>query len=107
MQGCNGPLTSTLAPSAVTTVATVHGRVTDRSSGSSLPNATIAVAGGPTAGLSVRTDMSGEYTLTLVNGTFTVNVIIAGYVPNTLFINLTGDMRADFQVTRTLLPIVP
>ncbi len=84
---------------------TLSGTVTDGTSGGILPNITIAVADGPNAGKSTRSDGGGAYTLSgLSAGTFTVSVSATSYQTITRQVTLGGSLRVDFVLPRSSPP---
>jgi hypothetical protein len=80
---------------------TISGRVTDGTSGGVLPNIDITLADGPSAGLSARTNRSGEYSIAGVQpGTTTVVASAPSYQTVRKTVTVTSDMRVDFVLPR-------
>jgi hypothetical protein len=85
----------------------LSGTVTDGTSGGILPNVTINVADGPSAGKSTTSDRAGNYSIAdMLPGTMTVVATAVSYQTTQNRVTLSGDTRVDFVLAR-VSPAVP
>ncbi len=78
---------------------TLSGVLNDSSTLRPIVGAVISVTNGPNAGRSASTDGNGYYSIAgLRAGTFTMQVVRAGYTTLTLSITLAGDLRSDISL---------
>jgi hypothetical protein len=101
------PTPSTPTPPPVQTLYEITGRVAIGStSGTGIPNATVAVNDGPNAGKSVTTDGNGRYTIGgLTFAGMSVNVSASGYDSVARGVTLTSGVTST-TVNFALLPSV-
>jgi hypothetical protein len=78
----------------------VTGIVTNASSGTPIPGATVSVSGGP----STDTNSSGGYSLTLANGTYSVSASATGYTPATAPVAISGSSTSHGFALAPLAP---
>jgi hypothetical protein len=78
----------------------LSGTVTSTGTGVPIDGATVAVSGGPSA----ETNASGEYSLTLTNGTYSVSASAAGYTGTKASVTISGTSAVHDFVLAALGP---
>jgi len=110
--GSSSPTTSTGTPAPVTPTPpsgnyTVTGLIADLPGANPLPNATVAVVGGPNTGRSTVSGSDGRYSLTsLVAGSTTLQATASGYAATQDSIVIPSDTHADFRLPALVPPPV-
>jgi hypothetical protein len=99
------PLARVITPSTVT----VHGSVTDGTSGGILPNIVVQITDGVNAGKSTRTDGTGNYNIGSVTvGTFEMSAAAVSYYTTTTQATVSSsNSRMDFVLQRVPGPPPP
>lgn len=88
----------------VQTQNTLSGTITDQATNAGLEGARVEILNGANAGKATTTDRSGAYTLTgLASDTFRMRASAAGYDYGEQNITLTGNMRADMALRKTVV----
>ena len=88
------------ATSPTPTTWSLTGQVTDSTTSTPIPGATLSIVDGPNAGKSTTTDSAGNYSLTgLQQSGFTVNVSADGYFSSSKGVTLTSNQTVSFQLT--------
>jgi hypothetical protein len=92
-------IAATAFPADTQPAARVHGQVIDATSGQPLPEAEISAAG-----ITVRTDSSGGFELTLPPGSWTLQVRASDHLPQeqTIVLAAGDDRRADFSLLESV-----
>lgn len=85
------------------TAWSLTGQVTDSTTSTPIPGATVSIVDGPNAGKSTTTDTSGSYSFTgLQQSGFTVNVSADGYFSSSKGVTLTSNQTVSFHLTRAV-----
>ena len=94
---------STLGLALQISTRTISGTVTDATSRGILPNILIVAFNGPSAGMSTRSDASGNYTLSGVSSdTTAIQASATSYLTSTWSVPIGGDARVNIVMTRTV-----
>jgi iron complex outermembrane receptor protein len=76
----------------------VRGRITDATTKSSIPGATIVVVN---SNVGTTADASGDYTLKLNPGSYNLRVSFVGYQTQSVTVNVSGNETVDIALTET------
>jgi hypothetical protein len=83
---------------------TLSGTITDQATNASLEGARVEILNGANAGKAATTDRSGAYTLTgLASDTLRMRASAPGYDAGEQNITITGNMRADMALRKTVV----
>jgi hypothetical protein len=83
---------------------TLSGTITDQATNAGLDGARVEILNGTNAGKATATDRSGAYTLTgLAPDTFRMRASAAGYDAGEQNVTITGNMRADMALRKTVV----
>jgi hypothetical protein len=96
--------TTTLSPPTILTPTTfqLSGEVTDSATGAGIPGATVSIIGGPNAGKSTTTIVTGHFVfIALPRSAFTVNVCAENYVCQSKDVTFTTMQTLSFQLIRS------
>lgn len=104
---CSDGKGTATSPSPSATTFSLSGKVSNSDTGASVTGATVSIVDGPNAGTSTTTDMSGNYSFTVLQQSgFTVTASAANYMSQSEGVTLTSNRTLNFSLRPQPMAII-